>query len=332
VEPTNISDVQLQRGVLTFVGGSPTRPSAIIRLSLQSGRQERVRESGSLGIDPGFFSTPRHVEYPTSGGDTAYAWYYPPTNADVEASVGEVPPLIVMTHGGPTSSARTSLSLLRQAFTSRGFAVVDVDYRGSTGYGRPFRDALHGRWGIVDVDDCSNVALWLVDQGLADRERLVIRGGSAGGFTTLAALAFKDIFSAGASYYGVGDLEALTQHTHKFESRYLDQLIGPYPDEVERYRARSPIHHVDDISCPVLVLQGVDDLVVPQAQADDIVAALARKRLPHAYLLFEGEGHGFRKSENQRRALEAELSFYAQVFGFELADTFDPIEVSGLSV
>ena len=185
-------------------------------------------------------------------------------------------------------------------------------------------------WGQVDVDDCVNAALWLAEQGLADRQRLAIRGGSAGGFTTLAALAFTDVFSAGTSFFGVADLEALTRFTHKFESRYLDQLVGPYPEAIERYQERSPIHHVDRISCPVLVMQGADDLVVPQAQADDIVAALERQGLPRAYLLFEGEGHGFRKAENQRRALEAELSFYAQVFGFELADDFEPLVVEGL--
>jgi dipeptidyl aminopeptidase/acylaminoacyl peptidase len=234
-----------------------------------------------------------------------------------------------MSHGGPTSQARTSLSLERQAFTSRGFAVVDVDYGGSTGYGRAFRDQLREAWGIVDVDDCTNAALWLAEQGLADRARLAIRGGSAGGFTTLAALCFTDAFSAGVSYFGLGDLEDFAAITHKFESQYDRYLIGP-PEDVQRYRDRSPNNHADAISCPVLVLQGADDRVVPVSQAEGIVAALERNGLPHAYLLFEGEGHGFRKAENQRRALEAELSFYAQVFGFTLADDFEPLEIIGL--
>ena len=223
-----------------------------------------------------------------------------------------------------------SLSLERQAFTSRGFAVVDVDYGGSTGYGRAFRDQLHERWGIVDVDDCANAALWLAQQGLADATRMAIRGGSAGGFTTLAALCFTDAFNAGVSYFGLGDLEGFAAITHKFESQYDRYLVGPYPEEAERYRARSPNNHADRISCPVLVLQGADDRVVPVSAAEGIVAALRRNGLPHAYLLFEGEGHGFRKAENQRRALEAELSFYAQVFGFRLSDDIEPLEIVGL--
>jgi dipeptidyl aminopeptidase/acylaminoacyl peptidase len=242
----------------------------------------------------------------------------------------ERPPLVVMSHGGPTSSARTTLSLERQAFTSRGFAVVDVDYGGSTGYGRAYRSLLDGQWGIVDVEDCVNAALWLAKEGLVDRDRLAIRGASAGGFTTLAALCFRpDVFAAGTSYFGVGDLEALELDTHKFESRYSERLVAPYPEQAEVYRARSPVHFVDAIRCPVLVLQGTDDLVVPQAQAEAIVAALERSGVPRAYLLFEGEGHGFRQAANQRRALEAELSFYAQVFGFELADDFTPVEIAG---
>jgi dipeptidyl aminopeptidase/acylaminoacyl peptidase len=219
------------------------------------------------------------------------------------------------------------LDLSIQAFTSRGFAVADVDYGGSTGYGRAVREELRGAWGIVDLEDCCAAATWLADQGLADPRRLAIRGGSAGGYTTLSALAFRDVFKAGVSYFGVGDLEALARDTHKFESRYLDGLVGPYPEAVETYRDRSPIHAAGRIDCPVLVLQGADDRVVPQAQADELVAALAERGLPHAYLLFEGEGHGFRRAENRRRALEAELSFYAQVFGFDLTDPIEPVEL-----
>jgi dipeptidyl aminopeptidase/acylaminoacyl peptidase len=234
-----------------------------------------------------------------------------------------------MSHGGPTSQARSSLSLERQAFTSRGFAVIDVDYGGSTGYGRPYRQLLHEGWGIVDVEDCAGAARWLADQGLADPSRLAIRGGSAGGYTTLAALCFTDTFAAGASYFGLGDLEGFAAITHKFESMYDAWLVGPR-DERERYRERSPNNFAHQISCPVLVLQGADDKIVPPSQAEGIVAALRANGLPHTYLLFEGEGHGFRQAANVRRALEAELSFYAQVFGFELADDIPPLDVVGL--
>ena len=319
--------LRVHSGAITAIAGAPTRPTALVRIDAASGRLERLREISVLEIDGGYLSAPQHIEFPTSGGRTAYAWYYPPLNPDVEAPEGERPPLVVMSHGGPTSRARTSLNLEKQAFTSRGFAVVDVDYGGSTGYGKAFRDRLRGTWGQVDVDDCANAALWLADRGLADSKRMAIRGGSAGGFTTLAALCFRDTFAAGTSFYGLGDLEAFTDITHKFESRYMDILVGPYPEEAERYRQRSPDNHADRISCPVLVMQGADDLIVPPSQAEGIVAALERSGLPHAYILFEGEGHGFRQAQNERRALKAELSFYAQVFGFELADDFAPLEL-----
>jgi len=325
-----IAYLRVRDGIATYVAGSPTQPSAIVRLDLSTGTEERLCEASTLEVELDYLSVPELIEFPTSGGRVAYGWYYPPTNPGVQAPVGELPPLVVMSHGGPTSQARSSLSLARQAFTSRGFAVVDVDYGGSTGYGRPFRDELRETWGQVDVDDCTAAALWLAQQDLVDRERLAIRGGSAGGFTTLATLCFKDAFAAGTSFYGLGDLEVFTAVTHKFESRYMDYLVGPYPEEAERYRERSPNYHADQISCPVLVMQGADDKVVPPSQAEGIVEALQKNELPHAYLLFEGEGHGFRQAMNQRRALEAELSFYAQVFGFELADDFALLEIMGL--
>lgn len=330
VSASSLAYVRVRDGVVTLIGGSTSLPTALLRLDRHRGQEERLRESSFLTVDSAYLSMPRHIEFPTSGGRIAYAWYYPPTNPDVAAPTDEFPPLVVMSHGGPTSQARTSLSLERQAFTSRGFAVVDVDYGGSTGYGRAFRDQLRESWGVVDVDDCTNAALWLAEQGLADRHRMAIRGGSAGGYTTLAALCFKDVFSAGTSFYGLGDLEGFAAITHKFESQYDRYLLGPYPEEAERYRQRSPNNHADRISCPVLVMQGADDKVVPPSQAEGIVAALRRNGLPHAYLLFEGEGHGFRQAANQRRALEAELSFYAQVFSFELADDFEPLEITGL--
>ena len=326
----SLSYVRVSDGSLTAIAGAFTQPSALVRIDLDSGAEERLRAASTLDVDAAYLASPRHVAFPTSGGRTAYAWYYPPTNPDVTPPADELPPLVVMSHGGPTSQARTSLSLERQAFTSRGFAVVDVDYGGSSGYGRSFRDQLREQWGVVDVDDCTAAATWLAEQGLADPARMAIRGGSAGGYTTLAALCFRDVFSAGTSFYGLGDLEAFADTTHKFESRYMDILVGPYPEMAERYRERSPDNHSDRISCPVLVMQGADDKIVPPSQAEGIVRALVRNGLPHAYILFEGEGHGFRMAADQKRALEAELSFYAQVFGFELADDFAPLEVTGL--
>ena len=246
------------------------------------------------------------------------------------AAARERPPVIVISHGGPTANTGTDFAPTAQFFATRGFAVVDVDYGGSTGYGREYRRRLDGQWGVVDLEDCTNVARWLADQGLVDGARMAIRGGSAGGYTTLCALCFGDTFAAGASYFGVGDLEGLARDTHKFESRYLDRMVAPYPERVDVYRERSPIHFVDRIRCPVLVLQGTDDKVVPQAQADELVAALERKGLPYSYLLFEGEGHGFRKAENMRRALESELSFYAQIFGFEPAGDIRQVLIENL--
>jgi dipeptidyl aminopeptidase/acylaminoacyl peptidase len=330
LDATSVTSLRVVDGAALCVLGSPTRPSAVARIDLASGRVERLHEANRLPVDETWLSRPRHLTFPSARRRRSHAWYYPPTNPDASAPDGELPPLVVMSHGGPTSSARTTLSLERQAFTSRGFAVVDVDYGGSTGYGREYRALLDGSWGIVDVEDCVNAALWLAKQGLVDRDRLAIRGASAGGFTTLAALCFRpDVFAAGTSYFGVGDLEALELDTHKFESKYSERLVAPYPEQAEVYRKRSPINFVDAIRCPVLVLQGSDDLVVPPAQAEALVAALERNDVPRAYLLFEGEAHGFRQAVNQRRALEAELSFYAQVFGFELADEIEPIVIDG---
>ncbi|MFN8620231.1 MAG: S9 family peptidase [Chloroflexota bacterium] len=327
VDATEIGSLLVHGGAAWAAVGGPARPSALSRIDLRDGTETVLHVPSPLTIDPAYLSVPRHVVFPSEGGRTAHAWYYPPTNPDAAAPAGELPPLVVATHGGPTSNAMTALDLQIQAFTSRGFAFVDVDYGGSTGYGRAYRNLLRRAWGVVDLEDVTAAATWLGDQGLADPARLVIRGGSAGGYTTLAALAFRDRFAAGASYFGVGDLEALAKFTHKFESRYLDLIVGPYPDDVERYRDLSPIHAVGRISCPVLVLQGEEDRIVPKEQAEEIVAALAERGLPHAYLLFPEEGHGFRKPENRRRALESELSFYGQVFGFDLAGDITPLEL-----
>jgi dipeptidyl aminopeptidase/acylaminoacyl peptidase len=281
-------------------------------------------------LDPGLVSTLETIHFPTSGSRTAHALYHPPRNPRFVGPAGERPPLIVLSHGGPTSNASTALDMTKQLLTSRGIAVVDVDYGGSTGYGREYRRRLDGQWGIVDVDDCVAAAQYLVTRGDVDPDRLAIEGGSAGGYTTLAALAFRDVFAAGISLFGVGDLERLGLDTHKFESRYSHRLIGPYPEAADVYRARSPVHFLDQISCPVLVMQGLDDKVVPPSQAEAIVEALAANGIPHAYLAFEGEGHGFRGAAAIRRSLEAELSFLGQVFGFVPADELEPVEMPGL--
>ncbi len=277
--------------------------------------------------DPAYISRPEPIVFPTSGGRTARALFYMPVNADFEGPPDERPPLVVLSHGGPTSSTSTALDLAKQYLTSRGIAVVDVDYGGSTGYGRAYSQVLNGAWGKIDVEDCVAAALFLVERGDVDRERLTIKGGSAGGFTTLAALAFTDTFHAGISLFGVGDLGALAEHTHKFESRYLDRLVGPLPEAATLYRERSPVYAFDRIRCPVLVLQGLDDRVVLPEQAEQIVAALAENGIPYAYLAFEGEGHGFRGAPAIRRSLEAQLSFLGQVFGFEPADDLEPVEL-----
>lgn len=286
---------------------------------------EPVRPARDLGFGAEVVSAPEAIEFPSADGRTAHALLYRPRHEGLVGPDGERPPLVVFSHGGPTSAARSMLDLSRQFWTSRGIAVVDVNYGGSTGYGRPYRRLLDGRWGIVDVEDCVAAARHLADEGVVDARRIAIRGGSAGGFTTLAALCSSDIFAAGTSLYGVADLEALARDTHDFESRYLDGLVGPYPADRATYIARSPIHHTEDFSCPLLVLQGAEDRVVPPAQAEAIVAAVAAKGLPHASITFAGEGHGFRRSDSIIAALEAELWFYGRVLGFTPADELTPV-------
>jgi dipeptidyl aminopeptidase/acylaminoacyl peptidase len=315
-----------------LVAGSPTEELAPYLLDVAGARGEDpvahlelLRPHDDHGLGEGWWSVPEAVEFASQDGRRAHGLLYPPTNPTAAAADGELPPLLVMIHGGPTSHARHVLSLAKQFWTSRGFAVVDVDHGGSTGYGRPFRRLLDGRWGEVDVQDAVAAARHLAETGRVDGERLAIRGGSAGGFTTLAALCFHDTFGAGASHYGVADLSALAADTHKFESRYLDSLVGPWPQDRATYEARSPIHHTDGFSVPLIVLQGSEDEVVPPNQAEMIVAALADKAIPHAYVLFEGEQHGFRQAASIVRALESELWFYGRVFGFEPADALDPV-------
>ena len=327
---TVITDVHIQAESVYFVGGSAHTPSALLYLDLATGATEVLRANQEITIDAAYFSAAESIEFPTENGLTAHGFFYAPKNRDFGGPADERPPLLVMSHGGPTSAANPVLKYKIQFWTSRGFAVLDVDYGGSTGYGRAYRERLKGQWGIVDVADCVNGAKYLVAQGLVDGNRLAIDGGSAGGFTTLCALTFSDTFQAGASYYGVSDLEALAKDTHKFESRYLDGLIGPYPERRDIYLERSPIYHTDQLTSPMIILQGLDDPVVPPNQAQMIFEAVRARELPVAYVTFPGEAHGFRKAENNQRALEAELYFYAKVFGFALADAIEPIEIENL--
>ncbi len=323
-------DIRASPGRVALVAGSASLPNALVSLELDTGEMGVIRESRAVPVDSGYISAPRPIEFETEGGLTAHAFYYPAKNADFVGVEGEKPPLMVISHGGPTGAAMSSFSLSYQFWTSRGIAIADVNYGGSTGYGTRYRRRLNGQWGVVDIADCVNAALHLVNEGEVDGERLIIRGGSAGGYTTLAALAFKDVFRVGASHYGVSDLGALAEHTHKFESRYLDSMVGPYPERRDLYEERSPIYHTDGLSCPIILFQGTDDKVVPPAQSEMMLDALREKGLPVAYLSFEGEGHGFRDSENVKRALEAELYFYSRILGFDLADDIEPVEIENL--
>jgi dipeptidyl aminopeptidase/acylaminoacyl peptidase len=317
-------------GYLVYTGASPILSPAVVRVDLQSLEWTVLRRSTELEIDPGHLSVAQAIEFPTTGGLKAYGYYYPPRNRDFIAPENERPPLIVTSHGGPTSGTNDFLSLSRQYWTSRGFAILDVNYGGSTGFGRPYRERLYGNWGIVDVDDCANGARYLVEQGLVDGERLIIRGGSAGGYTTLCAVTFHNVFKAAASHYGVSDAEALAKDTHKFESRYLDQLIGPYPALRDVYVERSPIHVAHQCSSALILFQGLDDKIVPPDQSEAMFLAARAKELPVAYVAFEGEGHGFRQAQNIKRAMEAELYFYSRVFDFELAEPVEPVEIENL--
>jgi dipeptidyl aminopeptidase/acylaminoacyl peptidase len=311
---TSISNLRADGNRVVFEAGSPTQPDSIVEWDLSTAGIKIMRRAFSIEPEiEQYYSVPEAIEFDTENSQTAHAFFYPPANPDFEAPADERPPLIVECHGGPTGSTSSTLDLKTQYWTSRGFAVLDVNYGGSTGYGRAYRERLFGQWGVVDVDDCVNGAQSLVRQDRVDGERLIIKGGSAGGYTTLAALTFRDVFKAGASHYGVGDLEALALETHKFESRYLDSVVGPYPQRKDIYLERSPIHHVDSLSAPVIFFQGSEDKVVPPSQAERMLAALREKGVPTSYVLFEGEQHGFRAADNIKHALDAELFFYAVV-------------------
>jgi len=327
---TQINDVRAIKDRVWLLAGSPSEPISVIEMDARTNQFQVIQRASGLRIDESVLSIPRALEYPTEGGAESHALFYAPKNGAFEGPPGERPPLVVMIHGGPTASARSSFSAEIQFFTSRGFGVLDVNYGGSTGFGRKYRERLYGTWGVVDVDDCARGALFLADKGLADRKRLAIRGGSAGGFTTLAALAFRDVFTAGASSFGVSDLAALASDTHKFEARYLDRLVGPYPARKDLYDARSPLVHAGRIKSPVIFFQGSEDKIVPPDQTKRMADALRKNKVPVAEIHFAGESHGFRKKENIRRALDAELYFYSKVFKFELADPVEPVTIDNL--
>ncbi|MDC0035484.1 S9 family peptidase [Chloroflexi bacterium] len=327
----NRSGLKASNGKALFTVGSTDafytlylyQPDAIQEL-------EKIQESTKNEIESAHFSKPQAVKYITSDKKECHAFYYPPANVTYEAPKSTKPPLIVLSHGGPTGATSNALNLSIQYWTNRGFAILDVNYRGSTGYGTKYRKSLNGNWGISDVDDCVSGAKYLISKGLVDPEKIAVRGGSAGGFTTLACLTFTDFFKAGASYYGVSDLIALAEETHKFESRYLDSMVGKYPEETQKYMERSPINHTDNLSCPVILFQGLEDKIVLPNQSQKMYASLKFSGIPVSYLEFEGEQHGFRKSENIQRTLEAELYFYSRVFGYDPFDLIDPIDIENL--
>jgi dipeptidyl aminopeptidase/acylaminoacyl peptidase len=325
---TEIDEPFAAGGAAVMIAGSPTLATAVVRFDLTSGTFETLKRSLETDVGPGYLSVPTPVEFPTENGLTAHGFLYVPRNEDFVAPEGELPPLLVQSHGGPTGATSTALSLPLQFWTSRGFAVLDVNYGGSTGYGRPYRQRLTDGWGIVDVDDHVNAARYLIERGLVEPERTAIRGWSASGYTTLATLAFRDLFRAGASHFGISDLETMATDTHKFESRYLDGLIGPYPDRKDIYMDRSPIRHLEGFTEPLILFQGSEDTVVPPDQAETMYEAMAARGLLVALVVFAGEGHGFRRAENIRRALEGELDFYGQVFGFTPHGEIEPVTIA----
>ncbi len=327
---TEIGGLRAGGGRAYFLGSSPSEPPALVAYDLGTCRTTVLRRSSRVVLETGFLSVPEPLAFPTTQGETAYGFYYPPQNRDFVPPQGARPPLIVFCHGGPTAATTGALNLKIQYWTSRGYAVCDVNYRGSTGYGRAYRQRLEGQWGVVDVEDCVAAARALILRGLADPQHLAIRGGSAGGYTALCALVFHDAFVAGASYYGISDLEALSRDTHKFESHYLERLIGACPARRDLYRARSPLHHAQRLNRPLIFFQGLEDKVVPPDQTERMVHILKKKGVPVALVLFQDEAHGLRRAENIRRALEAELYFYGRIFGLTPADELEPVAIHNL--
>lgn len=329
---TLVQNVITYQGKIFFFGASPTQPNSIIALDPKSNHYTIIKQSFKLPFGEEWISKPETISFPSENGKEAYGFYYPPKNPQYVSPKGELPPLIVKVHGGPTSRAYPYLSMETQFWTSRGFALIDVNYSGSTGYGREYFKRLEGRWGIVDVDDSISAARTLVKRGLADPTRLIIRGGSAGGYTTLAALAFSDVFAAGTSYFGISDLELLYQDGHKFESKYTDRLVGPYPEALDLIRARSPLYHLEKFTKPVLLLQGDEDKIVPPNQTLEIYEKLIELDRPVGMIMFKGEGHGFRQAPNIKRSLDAELYFYGKTLDIDIADKFNPppVEIHNL--
>lgn len=325
-----IRELRVAGDKVAMLAGAPTIALELARFDLASGGREVLARSIDKLPDTAYLSVPRSISYPSMDGRTSHAFYYPPANGAFQPLPGEKPPLMVIGHGGPTGMATSTLKLATQFWTSRGIAVLDVNYGGSTGFGRAYRDALKGQWGVIDVEDCVAGARYLAEQGVVDPDRLVIRGGSAGGLTVLCALAFHDVFKAGASYYGVSDLKGLDADSHKFESRYNEYLIAPQPQADLLYRERSPVNHSDKLKRPMIFFQGLDDKVVPPPQSEVMVEALRRGGVPVAYLTLEGEGHGFRKAESIVRTLEAELVFYLRVFGMPVPQGLAPVEIENL--
>jgi len=327
---TNFWSVRWRGPTVLFGASSPAESPAIVEFDPATGRSEVLRRAGAGTIDTGYLSQPDPIDFPTEHGRSAHAFFYAPHNRDYVGPAGDRPPLIVRAHGGPTGATSSLLSLDVQYWTSRGFAYLDVNYGGSTGYGRAYRERLNGEWGVVDVDDCVNGARYLVDRGVVDGRRLAIHGTSAGGYTTLCALVFRNTFTAGASHFGISDLEVFRRDTHKFESRYDQHLIGPYPERRDVYRARSPIHFLDRLRTPLILFQGLEDKIVPPNQAEMMFEAARAKGIPVAYLAYPGEQHGFRRAENIKRTLEAELYFYSTIFGFTPADPVEPVTIENL--
>lgn len=325
---TEISRVGYEQGKAVYVAGSPRQPLTLVCEEISTGRRDEIQRAMKLEFPPEHVSEPERIEYRTTGGKTSHAFFYPPRNADYTGKEGQRPPLLVISHGGPTGASYAHLDPNFQFWTNRGFAILDVNYRGSTGYGRKYRSELNGQWGVADVEDCIEGAKYLAAKGLVDENRVAIRGGSAGGFTTLCALTFHKYFKAGASYFGVSDVEALAKDTHKFEARYDQSLIGDPKSGL--YYERSPIHFVDKIECPLIFFQGLEDKVVPPNQAEHMVEALRGKGLPVAYLAYEGEGHGFRRADSLESSLNAELYFYSRLFHFTPADKLQPIPIDNL--
>ena len=327
---STIDQLRGSKHLISFIGGTASQSGEVVVMDIDSNSSRTLQKSAENNIDPTFISRPSHITFETAQNEYTHAWFYPPLNPDYKSDPDDLPPLIVLSHGGPTANSSGTFNLAIQYWTTRGFAIVDVNYSGSTGYGREYRERLVGNWGIRDVHDCAAAANYLADQGLVDRERLIIKGGSAGGYTTLAALTFLNVFKAGASYYGIGDLTILAKDTHKFESRYLDSMIGPYPAEKQLYLDRSPLFFADQLDCPVIFMQGLDDPVVPPNQAESMVAALKKNGVPVAYLPFAGESHGFRQSATVIKAIESEYYFYTRIFGIEPGEPVEAIEILNL--